>query len=263
MSEQEPDSTAVYEAVSLVRHLNDAQLEQLIAGLLEERLPLSANVMFVQRFIPIPPAEARMIVATLGCWNKTGGNVTTLVVALRAAQTAQKQAHADASTVRLVWTGPISTSTPTRNTMNTLLDLIDHAQQQVVIVGYTVVKSAANVLNRLAVAQERGVEIIFIENLMENYVPVLQRYWPINRPLPLLYTRPADPTDPQSALHAKLAIVDQQYILVTSANLSYHGLLANIEVGVEIHGPVAVEAWEVFSNLIEAGVCTKVEVRQG
>ena len=72
---------------------------------------------------------------------------------------------------------------------------------------------------------------------------------------------PADPDDPQSALHAKLAIVDQQYLLATSANLSYHGLLANIEVGVEVQGIVAAEAWEVFSRLIEVGVCKRVEVR--
>lgn len=260
---QEPDSTGIYEVVSLVRHLNDAQLERLMAALSEERLLLSTSVNFVQHFMHISPSEARKIVATLGCWHETGGTVITLLAALRAAQIAQKQAHADASTVRLVWTGPISTSTPTRSTMSTLLDLIDRAQKQIVIVGYTIAKSksAAEVLRRLAVAQERRVEIIFIENLMEDYIPVLQRHWPPNSPLPLLYTRPADPDDPQSALHAKLAIVDQQYLLATSANLSYHGLLANIEVGVEVQGIVAAEAWEVFSRLIEVGVCKRVEVR--
>src|SRR5947207_5011769 len=174
---QEPDSTGIYEVVSLVRHLNDAQLERLMAALSEERLLLSTSVNFVQHFMHISPSEALKIVATLGCWHETGGTVITLLAALRAAQIAQKQAHADASTVRLVWTGPISTSTPTRSTMSTLLDLIDRAQKQIVIVGYTIAKSksAAEVLRRLAVAQERRVEIIFIENLMEDYIPVLQR----------------------------------------------------------------------------------------
>ena len=260
MPVQEPDNTGIHEAVSLIRYLNDVQVEQLIKALSEENLSLSSSVIFVQRFMHTSPAIARKIVATLGVWQEIGGTVITLMVALRSAQIAQKQAHADASVVRLVWTGPISISTPTRSTMNTLLDLIDRAQQQIVIVGYTIANSAASTLKRLAAAQERGVEVILIENLMENYVSILQKHWPTNRPLPLLYTRPVDPSDTQSALHAKLAIVDQQYLLVTSANLSYHGLLANIEVGVEIHGAVAAEAWEIFSRLIEVGVCRKVEV---
>jgi phosphatidylserine/phosphatidylglycerophosphate/cardiolipin synthase-like enzyme len=260
MPVQDPDNTGIHEVVSLVRYLNDVQVEQIITALSEEKISLSASTMFIQRFMHNSPAEARKIVTALGYWQNIGGTVITLMVALRSAQIAQKQAYADASTVRLVWTGPISTSTPTRSTMNTLQDLIDRAQQQIVIVGYTIANSAVSTLKRLAAAQERGVEVIFIENLMETYVPILQKHWPANRPLPLLYTRLADPADPQSALHAKLAIVDQQYLLVTSANLSYHGLLANIEVGVEVHGPVAVEAWEVFSRLIEVGVCTKVEV---
>jgi phosphatidylserine/phosphatidylglycerophosphate/cardiolipin synthase-like enzyme len=40
--------------------------------------------------------------------------------------------------------------------------------------------------------------------------------------------------DSMAALHAKAIIVDEKQLLVSSANLSYHGMQGNIEMGIRI-----------------------------
>ena len=61
-----------------------------------------------------------------------------------------------------------------------------------------------------------------------------------------------------SALHAKAIIVDGYTLLTTSANLSYHGLTGNIELGLLVEGSVAQEATTLLRALIEKGICVKV-----
>ena len=54
-----------------------------------------------------------------------------------------------------------------------------------------------------------------------------------------------------SALHAKVISIDQKETLITSANLSYHGQEANIELGTNIVSKeIAVQVEQLFTQLI-------------
>jgi phosphatidylserine/phosphatidylglycerophosphate/cardiolipin synthase-like enzyme len=53
--------------------------------------------------------------------------------------------------------------------------------------------------------------------------------------------------------HANALVVDRLEALVTSANLTYHGLEANIELGLRVRGPQAAAITERFHHLIAAG----------
>ena len=64
---------------------------------------------------------------------------------------------------------------------------------------------------------------------------------------------------PYSSMHAKCLLVDGSDLLVTSANLTFHGLHGNIEIGVRMTGPPALEARQVFSHLVEAGIVEEVQ----
>ncbi|NJK81663.1 MAG: hypothetical protein HC914_17990 [Chloroflexaceae bacterium] len=88
---------------------------------------------------------------------------------------------------------------------------------------------------------------------------LIRAFWADVQQAPELYTRPISPDDPQSALHAKLALADKQRMLVTSANLTYHGLAGNVEVGVLVEGHVAAEAVQLINRLIEEGVVVRLE----
>ena len=53
-----------------------------------------------------------------------------------------------------------------------------------------------------------------------------------------------------ASLHAKLVVAKQKDALVTPANLTYHGLKANLELGVRLQGPVAADIVDHFNRLI-------------
>ena len=40
--------------------------------------------------------------------------------------------------------------------------------------------------------------------------------------------------DEMAALHAKTIVVDEKELLVSSANLSYHGMQGNVEMGIRL-----------------------------
>ena len=258
MSLLEPGNRSIAEVVTIARAFNDAQLKQLVAALSNGTLPLSAGILQVQHLLHLSTPEARNVTTMLRNWQSEDGSIESLVAALLASRAAYSKALSDAPSVRLVWTGPISTLAPTRSTMSVLLDLIDKAQQEMVIVGYALTEAASVVFEHLAAAQRRGVQIVLVSDRMEEKLPILQACWPFSQRLPLLYTRAETPDDPKSALHAKVAIADQRYMLVTSANLTYHGLSGNIEIGVEIEGQVASEAIALLNRLIAEGICSKV-----
>ncbi|MNR65073.1 hypothetical protein D3C85_1879750 [compost metagenome] len=54
-------------------------------------------------------------------------------------------------------------------------------------------------------------------------------------------------------MHAKMLVVDNLELLVTSANLTYHGMGSNIEIGVRIKGEVARKVSRHLFSLEQAG----------
>jgi phosphatidylserine/phosphatidylglycerophosphate/cardiolipin synthase-like enzyme len=51
-------------------------------------------------------------------------------------------------------------------------------------------------------------------------------------------------------LHAKVLVGDRSDALVTSANLTYHGMETNIELGIHVTGQAAAQIEEHFRDLI-------------
>ncbi|MBN3525174.1 hypothetical protein JSQ80_15340 [Paenibacillus apiarius] len=54
-------------------------------------------------------------------------------------------------------------------------------------------------------------------------------------------------------------MVDRKEFLVTSANLTQHGLSSNIEVGVRIKGSIANQMENHFISLERAGILQRIE----
>jgi phosphatidylserine/phosphatidylglycerophosphate/cardiolipin synthase-like enzyme len=51
-------------------------------------------------------------------------------------------------------------------------------------------------------------------------------------------------------MHAKVLVADARDALVTSANLTYHGFVGNVEMGVRIIGKPAKTIADVFNRLL-------------
>lgn len=84
-------------------------------------------------------------------------------------------------------------------------------------------------------------------NLLE-----LTSRWPASAPKPSVYSW-SDEADEIAKLHAKVLVVDRRDLLVTSANLTGHGMEGNLELGTRTIGKPAERAHDHVKALIGAG----------
>jgi cardiolipin synthase A/B len=123
------------------------------------------------------------------------------------------------------------------------VDVIRSAAERLVIVSFAAYKVAL-VVNELAAAADRGVDVRLILETSEASGGRLEVdaanaftslgaavsfwVWPTDQ-------RPVLPAG-TAALHAKAAIADSHTALVTSANLTGHGMNENMELGLIVRG---------------------------
>ena len=79
--------------------------------------------------------------------------------------------------------------------------------------------------------------------------------WPtvVARPK-VFHDKKREGTAPYASMHAKSLLVDENDLLVTSANFTFHGMQGNIEIGVRLSGTPAIEARKIFSHLVESQI---------
>ena len=156
--------------------------------------------------------------------------------ALFAAQERSDKQHVD-----VVWTGPLVTTVSLRRSAAVLLELIQSAQREIVIVSY----AAFRIRDALLALEQRsraGVAMHIILESAEDSQGRLDRdaaaaFSPlIGMPMVNFYTWPLARRPPGALLHAKAVIVDGRDALVTSANITEHAISSNIEIGLFIRG---------------------------
>ena len=157
----------------------------------------------------------------------------------------------------LVWTTP-GAPAAARRTAQVASELIMNASRSALVVGYSLTRAAGPFVGNLADAMRRGVTCTLVADRLEEKLKVFAELWPGDVGLPHLWTRPADSEDEQSALHAKFIAVDSNRLLLTSANLTYHGFHGNMEMGVLLEGRVAAEAESLVREWSKAGLISRL-----
>lgn len=129
----------------------------------------------------------------------------------------------------LTVTAPNSFKLGNKTTLTQIENLIDRTQQQIIITGYSISSYFDDLINKIIEKSKKGVlvklylnefENTELENKLKSYIGKYLRVYVFNKN-----------DDKMAALHAKIISVDNQFSLVSSANLSYHGLQGNIEIG--------------------------------
>jgi phosphatidylserine/phosphatidylglycerophosphate/cardiolipin synthase-like enzyme len=147
--------------------------------------------------------------------------------------------------VELVWTGPDVAASLSRDTAVVVRELFASAQRSALIAGYTF-DHGTDILCPLHEAmRSRGVQTaIYVDlarapagrdldaHLRAEGQRFLGQNWPFGDPLPDLFFDPRTlPSDSVVSLHAKCIVIDDERVLITSANFTDRGQNRNIEVG--------------------------------
>lgn len=157
----------------------------------------------------------------------------------------------------LVLTAPPSFSVRTKSTKNTVEKMLSDATSSILITGYSLSEYFEDMIDMIIQKSQSGVLVKFFVNNIDSQprFDKLTRYK--GRYLKIYNYK--QPEDPMSALHAKVISTDKRFTLITSANLSYHGQLGNIELGTLIESPaLAKQVEDIFTKLLFSKVFFEV-----
>lgn len=151
--------------------------------------------------------------------------------------------------VQLVITAPPSFNLRTRLTENVVEDMLLSAKKSILMTGYSISEYINKYLDLIIQKSQSGVFVkIFINNISEQ--GIIDKLLLHNGRFLRIYNY-TNKDDKMSALHAKVLSVDGRQSLISSANLSYHGMMGNIELGCHIESErIAKETDEVFKQLL-------------
>jgi phosphatidylserine/phosphatidylglycerophosphate/cardiolipin synthase-like enzyme len=210
------------------------------------------------------PLYRALAAELLQTWANQAPSVSPQAVALALLAAAEvERRHREGQSVELVWTGPDAGAVPIRHTEQALLQVIDAATERLLLVSYAVYK-IPRVCDALVRAADRGVALrIVVEaddqagghgirsKLVALGDAVARRaevyYWPAD-------LRPRNEAEGRGVLHAKAAVADGRWLLLTSANLTDYAFVLNLEIGLLVRGgdlPTQVE--QQFRRWIEFG----------
>ncbi len=186
-----------------------------------------------------------------------------LSLALRVAQRTGADVKAR-QTVELVWTGPRTEQVPVRRSDQALLEVIDSAESDLLMVSYAVF-NVPKIASGLSRALDRGVDVRLVlefegaHEADQSYDPlaalgelpegVRVYHWPFQ-------SRPAIASGRKRGyLHVKCTVADRELVFVSSANLTAYAMEANMELGVLIRGGLVPRRIAThFEHLISQGV---------
>lgn len=149
------------------------------------------------------------------------------------------------------WTSP-QTGSGIRLTLPVMKNLINSAEADITVIGYDVSKELPDILGPLTRKSELGVMITVLFDKLEEKVEFLK--WARQLRNKKLYSRPYDPSNPYSSLHAKCLIVDRKVVMLGSPNLTYHGLFKNIEMSIVIREPGAVAEFVRMTDQLKSAL---------
>ncbi|MEU8172220.1 DISARM system phospholipase D-like protein DrmC [Microbispora hainanensis] len=191
--------------------------------------------------VPLPdfPDAARRVLAGLASVRMSAGEAAVYLRGVAAGY----ERHRATATVESVWTGPATHAVPVRSTAQVLVDLVNEASYELVLMTYSAA-AYQPLLNALSGAVGRGVTVMVVVETLQGAGSAL------NGPEPAhafggvegvqVWHWPVDARTEQGAkMHAKIAVADQRVLLVSSANLTQSGVTRNIEAGLLVRGGTA------------------------
>ena len=160
--------------------------------------------------------------------------------------------------VELITTAPPSFLLKTKRINNAVNEVVENSEKSLLITGYSISEFVEDMIDTIIEKSQHGLFVkIFINDLSkQKSIDKLLRYQ--GKFLQLYdYT---NKEDKMAALHAKIILADSEKAIISSANLSYHGMSGNIEMGTLINSvKLGKQIEEFFKSLVFQKVFNKIQ----
>lgn len=132
----------------------------------------------------------------------------------------------------LILTAPNSFKLKVKKTRTAINELITSAQKSIILTGYSISDYFTEMLDVILDKSKKGIYVSLYINDVEKHKIQLDKLLLYAGKYIKIYNYNKNNDDKMAALHAKLIIVDNYKSFISSANLSYHGMERNIEMGI-------------------------------
>ena len=205
--------------ILLASQLSEERINTL-AKHVEDKDPASVSLLDLEQ-LGFMPSESRKITSVIRNTKDGGLLALSLKLALKIA------AHERENEIQLVVSGDFQDANA-EYTHEMIYKMINKAKHSITIVGYWMY-DIDNLIKKISSLQEeRNLRIRFILNSAQKWKRQILRVWNKKHRPEILEVN----TDNVKTLHAKLIIIDNSEILVTSANLTMNAMEKNIEAGI-------------------------------
>lgn len=182
-----------------------------------------------------------------------GTNATELLLLLlQVLEVEASEPRGQAAKVECVTTLPVASMAPTRPTRTVIREMITASRRCVLIAGYMITDNDG-VIPLAHQAARRGLDVTLICDSGNEDAARIMNAWPGDVAAPrILINSPDGPAT--GKMHAKVLLVDENDLLVTSANFTHHGQAVNVEYGLRLSGEPARRTSAFFRTIEEQGV---------
>ena len=258
-------SDSAQQLYGFIQEASSDDIATLVAALRSGRVTLSSGIVDLEYHLHGPRESSERCRSLFKAWSQVANSTElSLAIAIEACSLSAERASL-LPRAELVWTGPEGGHPTARRTLQVMNEMLRRPFESVLITGYSLFLRgdlARDFIDRLAELSSAGIQVTFVvdrrymgwgQHGVEGHsIREIMQIWPGGKRRPTIYSW-RDEVDESSKLHAKLLLVDNRDLLVTSANLSGGGLETNLELGVRIQGEVARNCGEHFRSLISAG----------
>jgi phosphatidylserine/phosphatidylglycerophosphate/cardiolipin synthase-like enzyme len=211
-----------------------------VAQLAEQirQLPALASGHALDAWATNPGAQLRLG-KLVSAWQSSNTPAVELTGILIGASAAYHHAKAEQE-VELVWTGPSSKLIATRKTEQALLQVIEAAEGRLFMTSF-VAYDVTSIMKALDNAMGKGVEVSMLLEASDkhggsvsiNAISKMKTALPRSR----IYSWANKQAGFDGGrVHAKVAVADDRFCFISSANLTGHAMEKNMEAGVLIRG---------------------------
>jgi phosphatidylserine/phosphatidylglycerophosphate/cardiolipin synthase-like enzyme len=165
------------------------------------------------------------------------------------------------ASVRVVVSGSAWMGGSLGSVESALYRMFEQANDEVIFVVYSISGASEMLFKQLVAMLQRGIRIrMIINRFADQHISVQRQLRQLHQAHPhLMQLLSFTPPQEQADLHAKVIVVDRQWALVGSANLSLRGLMNNHELGVVVEGSVAAEIGRAIDVLMASPYATPVQ----
>jgi len=222
---------------------------KMIIDYLKEKIPSKLSPIIIQDNCKLSSSQVDILKKI--CEQTDDGNLLSVTINA-VLQLHEQKNHEDS---RLVMSGDFI-HTNANFTHETIYQMIGRAKSKITIIGYWVFKMS-DFFERLE-KLSKNIEITFILNdeKIETHSKEIKKNWNKNtKPKILQLNRKLFSKEKLNKLHSKVIIIDDNEILITSANLTLVAMENNIETGIWTKDKKIIEACiDIFEKFIKKRV---------